>query len=182
MPKMPDLLAAAGVDLTKARKTVINWVNQIVAIVDGYRGFRGVPHGVQKDAIQNMWDARANKKGTGWSARFEVLTSANGHTFLCMTDAGTTGLTGHVLQPEELIADLPSEERWGRFENVAFTKDPSEEALGARGRGKFIFVGASKMSTIIYDTLRKDGLYRLGTNVTRTYIATQRKPSRKRLG
>jgi hypothetical protein len=162
MPKILDLLTAAGVDLAKARKTVINWINQLVAIVDGYRGFRGVPHGVQKDAIQNMWDARTDKKGKGWSARFELLTSPNGHTYLCMADTGTTGLTGKVLQPEELIADLPPDERWGRFENVAFTKDPYEEALGARGRGKFIFVGASKVSTIIYDTLRPDGVYRLG--------------------
>lgn len=163
MPKILDLLSAAGVDPGTARRTVINWPNQIVTIVDGYRSFRGVPHGVQKDAIQNMWDARKDKKkGRGWSARFEVLAPTGGHTFLCMTDAGTTGLTGRILQPAEIAADLPAEERWGRFENVAFTKDPSEEALGARGRGKFIFVGASKASTIIYDTLRDDGVYRVG--------------------
>ncbi len=162
MKKATELFAEAGIDLSQARSTVINWPNQVVAIVDGYRGFRGVSHGVQKDAIQNSWDARKDKKGRGWSVKFEVVRSDSGNVFVCITDEGTTGLTGRVLKREELQEDQPPEERWGRFENVAFTKDPSEEALGSRGRGKFIFVGASKISTIFYDTLRDDGVYRFG--------------------
>src|SRR3990172_6759748 len=147
MTKAPDLFADAGIDLSTARSTVINWPNQFMAIIDGYRGFKGVPHGVQKDAIQNSWDARKDKKkGRGWSLRIEVGHSKSGRVFLCITDRGTTGLTGRVLKPEELQEDLPAVERWGRFENVAFTKDPSEGALGSRGRGKFIFVGASKVN------------------------------------
>jgi hypothetical protein len=159
MKKATELFAKAGIDLSQARPTFINWPNQVVAIVDGYRGFRGVSHGVQKDAIQNSWDAREDKKGRGCSVRFEVVRSKGGSVFVCITDKGTTGLTGRVLKREELQEDQPPEERWGRFENVAFTKDPSEEALGSRGRGKFIFVGASKTSTIFYDTLRDDGVY-----------------------
>ncbi len=150
-----------SIDLTKARPTVINWPNQVRAIFDGYKGYRGIPHGVQKDAIQNAWDARIDKKGRGWSCSFEFILGEK-YNFFTITDRGTHGLTGRVLRPEELEFDLPAEERWGRFENVAFTKEPSEEALGSRGRGKFIFVGASEISTILYDSLREDGTYRFG--------------------
>lgn len=161
------------IDLSRARSTVINWPVQIESIVDGYRGFRGISHGVQKDAIQNAWDARKDKKhANGWLVTFELLKGKRGRRYFTVTDKGTTGLTGRVLKPEELETDLPPEERWGRFENVAFAKGPSEEALGSRGRGKFIFVGASAhqaeikkklfKNLILYDTLREDGLYRFG--------------------
>jgi hypothetical protein len=161
MVKSSDLFK--GIKLRAPRHTVINWPNKVIDIVDGYKEHRGVSHGVQKDAIQNGWDARINKRyGKGWSLVFELVKGKYGRTFLTMTDKGTTGLTGRVLQSEELQEDLPPEERWGRFENVAFTKGPSEEALGSRGKGKFIFVGASKNYTILYDTLREDGIYRFG--------------------
>lgn len=151
------------IDLTTARDTIINWPEQVRTIADGYRRYEGIPHGVQKDAIQNGWDARVDKgHGRGWSLRFELLRSEDGVTYLSFTDSGATGLTGRVLQPEELEEDLPPEERWGRFENVAFIKGPSEQALGSRGRGKFIFVAASKENTILYDSLRADGTYRFG--------------------
>lgn len=168
------------IDLSRARSTVINWPAQVEAIVDGYRSHRGISHGVQKDAIQNAWDARIDKKhGKNWCVTFELIKGKRERRFLTITDNGTTGLTGRVLKPEELEVDLPPEERWGRFENVAFTKGPSEEALGSRGRGKFIFVGASAHQTeikkkqlknlILYDTLREDDTYRFGY---RTIIIT----------
>ena len=143
------------------RRTVRNWPSEINAIVDGYRSYTTIPHAVQKDAIQNSWSARKDKKGKEWNFTFELL-EAKGMRFLLMTDCGTTGLTGRVLTPEEYEKDLPAEERWGRFEGVAFTQPRSERTLGSRGRGKFIFVGASKEYTILYDTLRDDGLYRFG--------------------
>jgi len=162
------------IDLNRARSTVINWPANLSSIIDGYRNYRGVSHGVQKDAIQNGWDARTDKKhGKGWAITFELMKFKKENNFLVITDEGTTGLTGRILRPEELQEDLPAKERWGRFENVAFTKAPSEEALGSRGRGKFIFLGASKhrdktlegkefQSLILYDTLRSDGEYRFG--------------------
>jgi len=120
-------------------------------------------HGVQKDAIQNSWDARTDGKGRNWAITFELI-EGKGTRFFVFSDRGTTGLTGKVLKPEEMEQDLPEDERWGRFESLAFRKTPEQERapLGSRGRGKFIFVGASKRYTILYDTLRKDGLYRLG--------------------
>jgi len=149
------------------RPSAINWLNTVRAVRDGYRAHRGVPHGIQKDAIQNGWDARKNKNGIGWGFRFELVKGKK-HTFFTMTDEGTTGLTGRVLSQEELYEDLPLHERWGRFENMAFTKDPSEEALGSRGRGKFIFVSASSPTdtsadhVLMYDSLREDSTYRFG--------------------
>lgn len=155
----------AGVEV---RRTVRNWPEDVRAIVDGYRAHTTIPHAVQKDAIQNAWSAKNNNKGRGWSFTFELI-EVRDRNFLVMTDEGTTGLTGRVLTPEEYEMDLPREERWGRFEGVAFTQPREERTLGSRGRGKFIFVGASKEYTILYDTLRDDGIYRFGfRTVTRT--------------
>jgi hypothetical protein len=151
------------------RRTVRNWPEDVRAIVDGYRAYTTISHAVQKDAIQNGWSARKNRKGKGWSFTFELLETKS-RKFLLMTDQETTGLTGRVLTPEEYEMDLPGEERWGRFEGVAFTQPRAERTLGSRGRGKFIFVGASKEHTILYDTLRDDGIYRFGF---RTVIRTE---------
>lgn len=156
-------------DRVEVRRTVFNWPEQIKAIVDGYRSYTTVPHAVQKDAIQNGWSARKSKKGREWSLTFELI-EKKGKRFLLMTDSGTTGLTGRVLTPAEYELDMPSEERWGRFEGVAFTQPREERTLGSRGRGKFIFVGASKEHTVLYDTLRDDGIYRFGF---RTVIRTE---------
>jgi hypothetical protein len=148
------------------RSTVRNWPEDVKAVVDGYRAHTVIPHAVQKDAIQNGWSARRKKNGDGWSFEFEVIDS--GPTdFLLMTDSGTTGLTGKILTNEEYELDLPPEERWGRFEGVAFTQPRSERTIGSRGRGKFIFVGASKDFTIFYDTLRNDGIYRFGSRTVK---------------
>lgn len=154
----------------EVRRTVSNWPETIRSIVDGYRGYTTISHAVQKDAIQNGWSARKDKrKGKGWNLIFELVEEKN-KKFLLMTDSGTTGLTGRVLTPEEYEKDLPKEERWGRFEGIAFTQPRGERTIGSRGRGKFIFVGASKEHTILYDTLRDDGTYRFGF---RTIIRTE---------
>ena len=151
------------------RPTVRNWPEDVKAIVDGYRTFTSISHAVQKDAIQNGWSARKFKKGKGWQFVFELLETKD-KKYLLMTDKGTTGLTGRVLTPEEYESDLHSVEKWGRFEGVAFTQPREDKTLGSRGRGKFIFVGASKEYTILYDTLRDDGIYRFGF---RTVIKTE---------
>jgi len=152
------------------RETPINWQNLVLQIVDGYRTQgRGIAHGVQKDAVQNSWDARVDqKKGRGWKMRFELHSNSK-KTLFAFTDEGTCGLTGRVLEKEEMEEDLPEEERWGRFESLAFAKSTQGDIvpLGSRGRGKFIFVGASRDYSIFYDTLRPDGSYRLGTRTVR---------------
>jgi len=166
---MSERLIDGYLNGVEVRRTVRNWPEDVRAIVDGYRAYTTAPHAVQKDAIQNGWSARKNKRGKGWGFTFELL-EAKDRRFLLMTDHGTTGLTGRVLMPEEYELDLPGEERWGRFEGVAFTQPRAERTLGSRGRGKFIFVGASKEHTVLYDTLRDDGSYRFGF---RTVIRTE---------
>ena len=152
------------------RDTIIDWKNIVEQIVAAYRVRRGLVHGVQKDAIQNSWDARVYKKGKDWKITFELVKQKD-RTFFVITDHGTYGLTGRILTKEEMESEekLPENERWGRFEGLGFLKAPLGGTLGARGRGKFVFVGASKTNTILYDSLRINGSYRFGFRyVTRT--------------
>lgn len=146
---------------TETRPTIIDWQNLLEQIIGGYLEFGGIAHGLQKDGIQNSWDARRYKKGPRWFFAFELIDGEK-NTFLTMTDRGTTGLTGRVLTEDEMQSDLSEKERWARFESLAFLKEPTGATLGARGRGKFIFVGSSKQHTILYDSLREDGTYRFG--------------------
>ena len=133
-------------------------------IADSYPS--GTPHGVQKDAIQNAVDAA---KGRGAvNVKFDLIENAAGR-FVTITDSNTSGLTGPVLRDvAEYDKELPDDYHWARFEAFAFTKeDPN--AIGARGQGKFVFLRAAKSYTMYYDTLRKDGISRLGaTQAQRT--------------
>ena len=150
-------------DWSSARGRPADYIQICETLADTYP--KGRAHGVQKDAIQNGWDAV--KKDRPLRLTFELLKNEWG-CFLAMTDSNTTGLTGRVItRPEEYLNELPEEERWARFESFAFTKqDP--DAIGARGQGKFIFLAASKQHTMLYETLRDDKVYRLGiTKATR---------------
>src|SRR5712692_7117 len=71
----------------EVRETVVNWLNLVLQIVDGYKAQgRGIAHGVQKDAVQNSWDARTDRKtGRGWRMRFD-LTSTGKKEFFAFTD------------------------------------------------------------------------------------------------
>lgn len=145
------------------RETVIAWFTILKAVTDGYQQKTSIAHGVQKDGIQNGWDARTDSKGKGWNFSFELV-EGDEHSYLVMTDRGTTGLTGKVAGKEEYLEGLSKNERWAAFEGYGFTKEDIEEnrSLGSRGRGKFIFVGASSELAILYDTLTIDGNYRFG--------------------
>ena len=134
MVKSGDLFK--GIGLRTPRHTVINWPNKVIDIVDGYGEHRGVAHGVQKDGIQNGWDARVNKRlGKGWSFVFELVKGKSGRTFLTMTDKGTTGLTGRVLQPEELQEDLPPERSGDASRMLLLQKGLRKKLLAQEGKG-----------------------------------------------
>jgi hypothetical protein len=155
----------AGLDPAQQRETTINWPGLVQRVIDDYQQHTTLTHGVQKDAIQNSWDARTSRRhGSGWACSFHLHIGSSDRRYLAITDKGTHGLTGRVLSSEEYFANLPEEERWARFESLAFThpEGASEGQLGARGQGKFIFVGASNKRRMLYDTLRADGVYRLG--------------------
>src|SRR3712207_6195079 len=145
------------------RQRAANYIAICNNIADSYPD--GVPHGLQKDAIQNAVDAR---KGRGAvRVEFKLVENDKGN-FLTISDSGTSGLTGPVLDIEDYEVDLPEDAHWARFESFAFTKE-SPDAIGARGQGKFIFLRAAKEYTMYYDTLRDDGVYRVGaTKATRT--------------
>lgn len=152
---------------------VTNYIQEAKSIAELY-GYEDSPlsqrisHGLQKDAIQNGWDAREKDTRTflrdNWKFEFELSALSNGKTILMMTDHGTVGLTGDLtsddLKSGDISADeLPENERWARWEAHGFAK---LEGLGARGWGKMLYMVASKEYTIYYDSVRSDGTYKFG--------------------
>lgn len=123
---------------------------------------KGLTHGVQKDAIQNGFGARAvareKQACKDWCFTFELL-KINGSEALVFWDEGTCGLTGDILTDEEItirMADktLGPTQRLSRF--LARFVSGDNIGPGTFGRGKLIFHGASKDKSILVDSLRND--------------------------
>jgi len=145
------------------RERPANYVSICDNFADSYPN--GTAHGVQKDAIQNSMDARKGRKPA--LVEMGLIASDKGRLFT-ITDANTTGLTGDVKYVADYEENLAVDDHWARFEAFAFTKDDAD-AIGARGQGKFIFLHASADYKMYYDSLRDDGVYRVGaTHATRT--------------
>ena len=140
----------------KGRERPTNYIQISNTIADSYPF--GLTHGLQKDAIQNSVDAKHGNAPT--KVEFNVVQNEKG-AFLTITDQNTTGLTGDVKLNVEDYEELQKNDHWARFESFAFTKE-DDDALGARGQGKFIFLCASREYKMLHDTLRGDGVYRLG--------------------
>ena len=127
---------------------------------------RGLAHGVQKDAIQNGFGARADVREVEacrtWSMTFE-LKQIGGRDALIFWDEGTVGLTGDLLAPDEIRrrfaeGTLDANERLGRF--LARFVSGGNLGAGTFGRGKLIFHAASDTTNILVDSLRApDNLY-----------------------
>ena len=141
---------------------------QIEQIVREYNSepAKGLAHGVQKDAIQNGFGARMIEKEKDacktWQFSFELI-SINSSEALSFWDEGTFGLTGDFLTADQ-IADrisagtLTPDQRLGRF--LARLVSGGNLGPGIFGRGKLIFHGASKTTSILVDSKRNDdGLY-----------------------
>jgi hypothetical protein len=160
------------------REAHVNWEQQIKTLIDNYYSKIGnlqglnnetaMAHALQKDAIQNCLDALDPKSKDEWTIEIAISNiSSKGKParFISITDKGTYGLTGRAYVGKNELMNLTpkqsDEEKWTRFESLAF-RNPDPRARGARGQGKFIFIGNSKIGKIIYDTLRKDGIYRVG--------------------
>ncbi len=138
-----------------------NDLHQIEQVVRKYEASgKGLAHGLQKDAIQNGFGARLieneSRACKTWKFTFELL-EINGEPALTFWNEGTTGLTGDILSVEEIErmsaeGKLTPEQNLSRF----LTRFESGGNLGAGsfGRGKLIFQGASKTSSIICDSLR----------------------------
>ena len=121
---------------------------------------KGLAHGVQKDAIQNGFGARAEvmevEACRTWSMTFE-LKQIGGRDALVFWDEGTLGLTGDILTPDQIrerftAGTLGPDQRLGRF-LVRFVSGGNVGA-GSFGRGKLIFHAASSTTNILVDSLR----------------------------
>jgi hypothetical protein len=164
-------------DFDPANRTSLNINVKAVVdqVIDGYKQQETrASHWVQKDGIQNCWDARTEKenKSNAWKCEIELI-EKDGHTIVTITDFGTEGLTGRRLTVQELEQpNIDKIHRYSRFENYAFANDnvKDQHLLGSRGRGKFVFHGASKNMAIMWETLRGDKKYWLGGRVVTRLI------------
>lgn len=146
---------------TKTFRQIQNDEKAIIALADGYKSV--VDHslwlvdGLQKDAIQNSWDARIDKKhAKDWECGF-VFKNINGKKLFYITDSGTTGLNGTKFNNEEdLVKILMSnkrEEDLAYFLNSNWSAKTIEEG-GNRGKGKTLFLCASKKRKVFFDSFR----------------------------
>ena len=149
-------MTAEKLDFSKGRHRPADYISICRSIADSYP--LGIPHGIQKDAIQNAFHTASKTIPVEFT--FELIKNKKG-IFFTMTDSNTKGLTGKVLKPEEYYDTLEESDHWARFEGFGFTT-PNPDAIGARGQGKFIFLAASKDYSMYYDSLREDKTYRLG--------------------
>jgi len=127
---------------------------------------KGLAHGIQKDAIQNGVGARAvtDEKVAfkNWQFYFELL-KIDGSDALSFWDEGTMGLTGELLTADQIMeriatGTLGPDQRLGRF--LARLVSGANLGPGIFGRGKLIFQGASKKTSILVDSRRSDdGMY-----------------------
>lgn len=135
------------------------------AIATGYESklqefHRGwLPYALQKDAIQNSWDAKIPKNGE-WGLEFQIINTDKGE-FLVITDKGTSGLVGNLWGSEEEQIQLLSNE--SSKENLAFFlssnfSNKTNTSGGKRGRGKSLFLVASKNKAFFFESLRSDGI------------------------
>lgn len=127
---------------------------------------------LQKDGIQNAWDARTDRKhGKGWKCDIQYLSRQDGSPdFLVITDSGTTGLIGQIPTSEkELIEILQRDdpkEKIAYFLSLDWSKkDEGGDNVGSRGRGKLMYLGSSKDDKFYFESVRSsDGKYLFSSN------------------
>ncbi len=162
-----------GDDAELVTSAPVNWSNLLEQVRRDYETppASGIAHGLQKDAIQNGWGARV--KDRGWSFTFTLM-NGGGKRLLTMTDAGTTGLVGKVLDyARDLPPVFPSTEKLARFE--CMFDSGGGVGPGLFGRGKLLFNATSQQQLIYYDSSTSEGDYRLMPRTSPTmgsHIAT----------
>lgn len=153
---------------------IVNREKAIQAVADGYK--TKINHemwladGLQKDAVQNCWDARSDKKhGKNWECGFSLM-KLESKNVLCISDQGTTGLNGTKFYTHDeltkILEKVSNENQAGEdlacFLNSDWSGKSSEEG-GNRGRGKTLFLVASDSKKVFFESLRlSDGTYVFG--------------------
>lgn len=153
---------------------IVNREKAIQTVADGYK--TKIDHelwlaeGLQKDAIQNCWDARSDKKhGKDWECGFALMKVDN-KDILCIYDKGTTGLNGTKFYKHDeltkILEKVSNQNQAGEdlacFLNSDWSGKSSEEG-GNRGRGKTLFLVASDSKKVFFESLRSsDGVYLFG--------------------
>jgi len=155
----------------KIFRQIRNDAKDIEAVADGYKTKLEHPlwlvDGLQKDAIQNSWDARIDKNhGAGWECGFSLKNFGN-KDILCIIDKGTTGLNGTKFTNEKELINILNNNQPGEdlayFLNSNWSAKSGEEG-GTRGRGKTLFLAASHDKRIFFDSLRSsDNTYVCGS-------------------
>jgi hypothetical protein len=107
--------------------------------------------GLQKDAAQNSWDARATKKGKDWKLIFKYLHDRH---ILIIEDFGTTGM---------------NDEKWNSYQSLWDTTKAIEDTLGARGQGKFLFHYFSTDKLVLTESIDENGQYWFSYGTTEGY-------------
>jgi hypothetical protein len=125
-------------------------------------------HIVQKEAIQNSADALEEPANIEKLCITFEMNDTIPPKFITITDKGTCGLTGRAFVSKEELDELEEidpqkylQERWARFEALSFP-NINPIGRGSKGQGKWAFIGSSENKTIMYETLRKDAIYRIG--------------------
>ena len=158
---------------SKFMPTATNMVNQVRSIIEGYG--MGPMRALAQEPVQNAKDEK-NSKTVRVEYRLHRRQTADGREYhlLTITDSGTGGLKGLVLNQEQLQKRgyvLEDGENWAAFEGQGFTEKGGGD-LGCRGQGKsaalyhsnpgeYMNDGRDRL-LVIYDTLLDNGEYRMG--------------------
>jgi len=107
--------------------------------------------GLQKDAGQNSWDARATAKGKDWKLVFRYIPD---HNWLIIEDFGTVGM---------------DDKRWIAYQSLWDTTKAEEPTLGARGQGKFLFHYFASKELVLTESIDEEGNYRFSFGTSKDY-------------
>ena len=102
------------------------------------------PNAFQKEAIQNSWDARLDRKeGKDWEIKIYIY-NEDKQTHLIVEDFGTKGM---------------DERRWGAFLSL-WKPEKGGLDVGGQGQGKFVIMKGSKNHILIVESISAEGSYK----------------------
>ena len=113
--------------------------------------YPNIYEGLQKDAGQNSWDAKATKKGKQWKLVFRYIPKLNS---LSIEDFGTVGMNA---------------KRWKEYQSLWDTTKAEEATLGARGQGKFLFHYFATNKLVLTESIDEEGNYHFSFGNSQEY-------------